>query len=185
MNLAQLDRLLTEVAKKHHVETFVVIGSLSVLGLVEEDRVPATMIVSTEVDAYPEADPPKAFEIADDFGLGSKFEQTHGYYFDAVSPQLPTLPRGWEQRLIARRLPGGALVKFLEPHDAAIAKLARGEQKDLRWIRAGIDASILAVAVLQYRFGETVFEDDERERARAALARESRRARPASAKRAR
>lgn len=173
MNLAQLDRLLTEVSRKHGVDAFVVIGSLSVLGLVDERRIPEAMTVSTEVDAWPEADPPRAFEIADDFGLGSRFEQEHGYYFDAVSPQLPTLPGGWEQRLIPRRLPGGALVKFLEPHDAAIAKLARGEPKDRRWIRAGIDASILSVATLEYRFRETVFEDDERERARSLLEREA------------
>jgi hypothetical protein len=169
MNLAQLDRLLTAVAKKHRVDTFVVIGSLSVLGLLDERGIPDAMTVSTEVDAYPESDPDRAFEIADDFGLGSAFEQEHGYYFDAVSPQLPTLPRGWEQRLIARRLPGGTLARFLEPHDAAIAKLARAEPKDLRWIRAGIKASILSIATLDYRFRETVFEDDERERARGIL----------------
>ena len=173
MNLGQLDRLLTEVAARYRVNSFVVIGSLSVLGLLDERRIPDAMTVSAEVDAYPESDPARAFEIADGFGLGSAFEQEHGYYFDAVSPQLPTLPRGWEQRLIARRLPGGTLVKFLEPHDAAIAKLARGEPKDLRWIRAGIDASILSAATLEYRFRETVFEDDERDRARRLLEQEA------------
>jgi hypothetical protein len=177
LNLAQLDRLLSAVAKKHRVHTFVVIGSLSVLGLLDERAIPDAMTVSTEVDAYPESDPERAFEIADDFGLGSAFEQKHGYYFDAVSPHLPTLPLGWEQRLIERRLPGGAIARFLEPHDAAIAKLARSEPKDLRWIRAGIDASILSVATLEYRFRETVFEDDEREQARAMLAKESARIR--------
>lgn len=173
MNLQQLDRLLTEVSRKHHVDCFVVIGSLSVLGLMNERPIPESMTVSAEVDAYPETDPGRAFEIADDFGLGSDFEQEHGYYFDAVSPQLPTLPRGWEQRLIPRRLPGGALVKFLDPHDAAIAKLARADPKDLQWVRAGIDASILSVATLEYRFRETVFEDDERERARRILEQEA------------
>ena len=169
MNLQQLDRLLAAVAKKHRVKSFVVIGSLSVLGLVGERRIPDAMTVSTEVDAWPETDPERAFEIADDFGLGSAFEQEHGYYFDAVSPKLPTLPRAWQDRLIARELPGGTRVKFLEPHDAAIAKLARGDPKDLRWIRAGIDASILSAATLEYRFRETVFEDDEREGARRVL----------------
>ena len=185
MNLGQLVRLLSAVAKKHRVDSFVVIGSLSVLGLVDERRIPDAMTVSTEVDAYPESDPARAFEIADDFGLGSAFEQEHGYYFDAVSPRLPTLPRGWAERLIPRRLPGGVLVRFLEPHDAAIAKLARGEPKDLRWIRAGIGASILSVATMEYRFRETVFEDDERERARAMLAREAAQVRRVRSKRKR
>jgi hypothetical protein len=176
MTLEQLDRLLTEVARKHRVDSFVVIGSLAVLGLLDERRIPRAMTLSAEVDAFPESDPPRAFEIADDFGLGSAFEQEHGYYFDAVSPQLPTLPAGWEQRLIPRVLPGGTRVKFLEPHDAAIAKLARGDPKDLRWIRAGIRASILSLPTVEYRFKHTVFHDDERARARKNLEDEIRRA---------
>lgn len=170
MNIEQLDRLFTAIAKKYRADSFVVIGSLSVLGLINDRQIPDAMTVSAEVDAYPEADPGRAFEIAGDFGLGSSFEQQHGYYFDAVSPFLPTLPREWERRLIPYKLPGGTLLKFLEPHDAAIAKYSRGEAKDLQWIRAGIDSSILSVPTLEYRFRETVFEgDDERERVRKAI----------------
>ena len=177
MNIRQLDRLLTAVSEKHHVKTFVVMGSLTVLGLINERAIPDAMTVSAEVDAYPENDPGRAFEIADDFGLGSEFEQEHGYYFDAVSPTLPTLPSGWEQRLIAVPLPGGTVVKFIEPHDAAIAKYARGAPKDMQWVRAGIGASILSAATLDYRFRQTVFADDpERERVRAAIAKEMNRA---------
>jgi hypothetical protein len=178
VNLRQLDRLFTEVSRKHHVRTFVVMGSLTVLALINERAIPKAMTVSAEVDAYPESDPGRAFEIADDFGLGSDFEQENGYYYDAVSPSLPTLPRGWEQRLIPIALPGGTLAKFIEPHDAAIAKYSRGAPKDMQWIRAGIDASILSVATLEYRFRETVFADDpERERVREAIAKETARAR--------
>jgi hypothetical protein len=177
MNLEQLDRLFTEVSRKHHVKTFVVMGSLTVLGLIDKHAIPDAMTVSAEVDAYPESDPGRAFEIADDFGLGSEFEQENGYYFDAVSPALPTLPRGWQQRLIPIALPGGTLVKFIEPHDAAIAKYSRGAPKDMQWVRAGIEASILSVATLEYRFRETVFADDpERERVRAEIEKEMERA---------
>jgi hypothetical protein len=184
MNIAQLDRLFTEVSRKHHVKTFVVMGSLTVLGLIGERAIPDEMTVSAEVDAYPENDPGRAFEIADDFGLGSEFEQANGYYFDAVSPNLPTLPDEWEQRLIPLALPGGTLARFIEPHDAAIAKLARGAAKDMQWIRAGIDASILSVATLEYRFRQTVFADDpERERVRTAIDTEVARARRSAAMR--
>ncbi len=177
MNLAQLDRLFTEVSRKHRVRTFVVMGSLTVLALINERKIPDAMTVSAEVDAYPENDPGRAFEIADDFGLGSEFEQENGYYFDAVSPALPTLPDDWEQRLIPVPLPGGTLVKFIEPHDAALAKYSRGAPKDMQWIRAGIDASVLSVATLEYRFRQTVFADDaERERVREAIAGEVARA---------
>lgn len=177
MNIAQLDRLFTQVAKKHRVNTFVVMGSLTVLALIHERKIPDAMTVSAEVDAYPESDPGRAFEIADDFGLGSEFEQENGYYFDAVSPALPTLPDDWEERLIPLALPGGTLVKFIEPHDAAIAKYSRGAPKDMQWIRAGIGASILSVATLEYRFRHTVFANDpERERVREAIAKEIARA---------
>ena len=176
MNLPQLERLLREVRRKHHVDAFVVIGSLSVLGLVRERAIPEAMIVSNEVDAWPEDDPVRAFEIADDFGLGSPVEQANGYYFDAVSPDLPTLPDGWQARTIPMALKGGTRVKFLDPNDAAIAKLARGEPKDVEWVRAGVEASILSVATLLYRFRETVFADDaERERVRGVLLAEARR----------
>jgi hypothetical protein len=173
VNVEQLDRLFSAVSRKHPVKTFVVMGSLAVLGLVNQRKIPDAMIVSVEVDAYPESDPDRAFEIADDFGLGSDFEQEYGYYFDAVSPALPTFPDGWEQRLIPYMLSCGTCLKFVEPHDAAIAKYARGAPKDLQWIRAGIDAGILSVATLEYRFRETVFADDpERERVREAIDRE-------------
>ena len=142
MNIAQRDRLFTAVSKKHHAKSFVVIGSLSVLGLVNERPIPESMTVSAEVDAYPESDPDLAFEIADGFGLGSDFEQEHGYYFDAVSPRLPTLPRGWEQRLIPYQLPGGTLLKFLEPHDAAISPTPRAAGRRPARPAAGIDRPI-------------------------------------------
>ena len=177
MTLNQLDCLLAEVAERHHVNVFVVIGSLSVLARAQDCPIPEAMLVSVEVDAWPENDPPRAFEIAREFGLGSSFEQKHGYYFDAVSPALPTLPDGWRDRLIPRKLPGGALVKFVDPNDAAMAKLARGASKDLQWVRAGLDASLLSIATLVYRFRETVFlDDDERERVRAVLLAEAVRA---------
>jgi len=177
LTLDQLDRLLAAVTARHFVNEFVVIGSLTALARAQERPIPEEMLLSMEVDAWPEADPDRAFEIAKDFGLGSRFEQENGFYFDAVSPALPTLPDGWRERLVPRRLPGGALVKFVDPNDAAMAKLARGAGKDLHWIRAGLDASVLSIATLVYRFRETVFQDDdERERVRAVLRAEAERA---------
>ncbi len=173
MNIEQLDRLFSAVSRKHPVKTYVVMGSLTVLGLVNQRKIPDGMIISAEVDAYSESDPGGAFQIADDFGLGSEFEQEHGYYFNAVSPALPTYPEDWERRLIPYLLPCGICLKFVEPHDAAMSKYARGAPKDLQWIRTGIDAGILSIATLEYRFRETVFADDpERERVREAIGRE-------------
>lgn len=163
----QLVHLVQEIAKTRNLNSLVIVGSLSVLGMVTDGEVPDAMLVSNEVDAYPESDPEAALEIAKTFGQGSAFEQAHGYYFDPISPKLPTLPEGWRDRLIFRRLDNGVTLKFLHPDDAAISKYARGDPKDLAWIETGLRASILSMATIKYRFRETVFLDDfERERVR-------------------
>lgn len=171
MNFEQVDKLLAEIAAAHGVDRFVVMGSLSVLGLVGSHGIPDAMLVSNELDAYPEDDPERRHEIAKQFGQGTEYERRRGYYFDPISPGLPTLPEGWEQRLIEVALPSGVRVKFLEPDDAAVSKYARGDAKDREWIRAGLAASILSAATIEYRFRSTPFLDEaERERAKRALA---------------
>jgi hypothetical protein len=170
MNLEQLDRLLGEIARENNVDGFVVIGSLSVLGLTQ-GRVPSdAMLMSNEVDAYLENDPDRSFDFHQRWGQGSAFEREHGYYFDPVTPQLPTLPDGWMSRMIPVTLPSGVKVKFLEPNDAAVSKYARGDAKDRMWIREGLRQSILSLTTLEYRFRETPFLDrDEHLRAKSAL----------------
>ena len=171
MNLAQLDRLLGAIMRAEGVDSFVVIGSLSVLGLLQDREVPAQMLMSTDVDAWVEPDPPRAFDFNKRWGQGSEFEREHGYYFDPVSPSLPTLPEGWRARMLALTLPSGARVRFLEPNDAAVSKYARCDAKDRAWIREGLRQSILSLATIEYRFRETTFLDSgEQSRAKSALA---------------
>ncbi len=171
MNLAQLDILLGEIAAANPVDCFVVVGSLSVLGLMQGREVPEVMLMANEVDAYVENDPDRGFDFHQRWGQGSAFELEHGYYFDPVSPKLPTLPEGWQTRMIPMKLPAsGVNVKFLDPNDAAVSKYARGEAKDRMWIREGLRQSILSLAALEYRFRETPFLDrDEHARAKSAL----------------
>ena len=64
---------------------------------------------------HPYNDPDRASEIATSLGLGSEFERDFGYYADAVSPMLPTLPEGWEKRLIRVQFDSGVSAWFLEP----------------------------------------------------------------------
>jgi hypothetical protein len=171
MNFDQVDRLLSEIRSVEGIDGFVVMGSLSVLGIVESHAIPEAMLMSNELDGYPEADPERRHRIAERFGQGTAFERKHGYYFDPISPGLPTLPEGWRERLIEARLPSGVRAKFLEPNDAAVSKYARGAPKDREWLRAGLRASILSGATISYRFRATPFLDqEEHERAKAALA---------------
>ena len=159
MNISDIDRVLSAIRDTSGLDEFVVVGSLSALGITS-GNLPARMTWSMEVDAYPERDPYRAPEFSAQFGEDSVFHQTYGYYFDAVSPDLPTLPDGWEQRMIKQILPSGVKVKYLDPNDCAVSKYARSEPKDREWIRAGIEAGILSLPTIEYRMRETLFIDE-------------------------
>jgi hypothetical protein len=147
---------------------YVVLGSLAVLGHAGE--VPPRMAASIDVDAYTKNDPARVFELAPALGQGSPFELEHGYYLDPISPRVATLPAGWEGRLTRIQLDPRLAAWFLEPHDAAVSKYARMEPRDREWIRPGLQAGVLSLAILDARFAETSFLDaDESARARTAL----------------
>ena len=147
---------------------YVVLGSLAVLGYAGE--VPPRMAASIDVDAYSKSDPARIFELASSLGQGSPFELEHGYYLDPISPRLATLPAGWEDRLTRIQLGPALAAWFLEPHDAAVSKYARMEPRDREWIRPGLRAGVLSLAILDVRFAETSFLDaGESTRARGAL----------------
>ena len=171
MDLSNLERLFGEAKKLSGDDEFVVIGSLSALGVLPSGRVPARMLMSIDVDCYTRRDPGRVFELKHALGEGSAFEAAHGYFLDPVSPHLPTLPAQWEFRLIKVPLKNGVTVYFLDPNDAAISKYARGEPRDREWIQAGLAAGLLSAPVIESRLRDTVFLDDqERARARSAFA---------------
>ena len=183
MKIEDIDHILSAIRSNSGLDEFVVIGSLSALGI-SGDKLPPRMTQSMEVDAYPERDPNRAQEFAPKFGEDSAFHQEHGYYFDAVSPDLPTLPEGWQTRMVRQVLASGVKVKYLDSNDCAVSKYARSEPKDREWIRAGIEAGILSLPTIEYRMRETLFLDDvEQQKARTSLVEdklwfESLRARP-------
>jgi len=168
MNRGDIDRLLVEARRVINHSDYVIIGSLSVLGVVAQP--PESMTQSIDVDLYPKNDPDRASEIADALGEGSEFEETFEYYADAVSPKLPTLPEGWDDRLIKVDFDSGVTAWFLDPNDAAISKYARSGSRDREWIRAGLQAKILSLPTIEYRLQETVMETDERQRVKEAIA---------------
>src|SRR5438309_1487575 len=103
-------------------------------------------------------------------GNASVFEVKHGYYLDPVSPHIATLPADWESRLVRIELEPSLAAWFLEPHDAAVSKYARLEPRDREWIRAGLSAKLLSLAILEARMAATAFLDrEEPARAREAL----------------
>jgi hypothetical protein len=172
MDLSHLQALFAEARRLSKHREFVIVGSLSILGVVQRSaEIPARMLVSIDVDCYTKADPARIFELEDALGQGSKFEEVSGYYLDPVSPALPTLPEQWEYRLIPVELEDRIVVHFLDPNDAAVSKYARCDLRDREWIRAGLEAGLLSAPIIESRFRQTPFLDDaERARAQKALA---------------
>lgn len=158
MNAGALFDLLTAAKAECGHSDYVVVGSVSVLGMSEVCAIPAGMTVSIDADCYTLADPPRVFDLQANLGEGSAYHRLHGIYLDPVSPKLPTLPDGWQQRLI-RIARVGVTAHFLEPNDAAVSKLARAEPRDLRWVRAGIEAGLVSVPMLTLRMRTTDFLD--------------------------
>lgn len=171
MNIdALFDLLLAARRLCGHAE-YVVIGSLSVLGVSQVTAIPNDMTLSIDADCYTRADPGRAMDLQQALGEGSAYHREHGIYLDPVNPRLPTLPADWEQRLV-RLDRGGVTAWFLEPHDAAVSKLARGEERDLRWVRAGVRAGMLSRTTIALRMQRTTFLDaQEQAQAQATLGR--------------
>lgn len=168
MRREDLRRLFARARELCGETDYVVMGSLAVLGHAGE--VPARMAASLDVDAYTRRDPARVLDLGTALGQGSPFEAEHGYYLDPISPSLPTLPGGWEARLVRIQLGPDVAGWFLDPNDAAVSKYARMEPRDREWIRPGLRAGILGLAVLDARFAATGFVDaGEAGRARAAL----------------
>jgi hypothetical protein len=50
---------------------------------------------------------------------------------------------------------------FVEPNDVAVSKYVRGDERDLRWLRAGLKSKLLDVAVIERRIGSAPTLDGE------------------------
>jgi hypothetical protein len=144
----------------HH--DYVVIGSLSILGIGDEDELPVEMSMSTDVDCWTKADPGRIGDLKTALGEGSAFHRGNGYYLDPVSPSLPSLPDGWEVRMHSLER-DGVRIWFLDPDDAAVSKYARSAPNDLRWIRAGIVSGYVSLPKVNARMASTTFIDAEEE----------------------
>jgi hypothetical protein len=98
-------------------------------------RPPAEVTLSQECDLYPKHHPETASLLDAELGRGSRFARRHGFYVDVVTPELASLPAGWERRL--RPLRAGVVTALcLEVHDLIVSKLAAGRLKDLEFVGA-------------------------------------------------
>lgn len=156
MTLDQAFAILSRVQQKTGHRDLVVIGSNASLAFAATSGVRDDMTMSVDLDCYTKSDPDRIFDVVEELGEGSPFHREHGVFLDAVSPHLPTLPEGWEMRLIQERR-GDISLWFLDPNDVAISKYARGEPRDRRWIRAGLRAGIVSLPRLRLLMRRTSF----------------------------
>ena len=167
MNREQLHALLVQArARVQHTE-FVIVGSLAILGTV--GKPPSTMVMSIDVDTYLKNDPQRTGELVEALGQGSAFEDEFGYYLDPVSPNLPSFPEGWQDRLILVDF-GDIQAFFVDPNDVAVSKYMRGEDRDLRWLRAGLKDKLLNMDIIERRIASAPALEGELQAARKRMA---------------
>lgn len=154
-----------------HTE-FVIVGSLAILGAVSKP--PSTM--SIDVDTYLKNDPQRTGELVEALGQGSGFEDEFGYYLDPVSPNLPSFPEGWQDRLILLDF-GDVKAFFVDPNDVAVSKYMRGEDRDLRWLRAGLKEKLLSMDIIERRIASAPALEGELQAARKRMAQHRKRLR--------
>lgn len=151
MTKRQLERALRLAAKVARDDEFFLIGSQAVYGYC--DRPPAEVRLSRECDLYPKNRPEAANLMAAELGRRSRSARRRGFYVDAVTPELATLPIGWERRLKPLRV--GKVTAFcLELHDLIVSKLAAGRLKDMEFVGAFLRLKLADAKTVRHRIAQ-------------------------------
>jgi hypothetical protein len=150
MRKRQVERLLREAGKVGRESEFFIIGSQAVHAFVS--RPPAEVLLSRECDLYPKNRPQIANVLHQKLGPASHFAREQGYFADVVTPELATLPAGWELRVKPLKF-GSVTAWCLEIHDLVVSKLAAGRLKDLEFAAAMLELGFAKRPVLFRRIG--------------------------------
>ena len=150
MKKREFEKTLREAGRVAGEVEFFVIGSQAVHAYCR--RPPTEVLLSQECDIYPKNRPEMSNLIDSKLGRGSKFARDHGFYADVVTPEIASLPNGWERRL--KRLQVGRVRAFcLEAHDLVVSKLAAGRLKDLEFIGALVRLKLAKPSAVRRRIG--------------------------------
>ena len=136
MQRSQLEHLIRAAAEITNQYEFVVIGSQSIVGAI--DQPPAECMLSMEADIYPLRAPELAELIDGSIGELSLFHDHFGYYAQGVGPETAHLPVGWKDRLIRLQTPATneRIAYCLDPVDLFVSKACAAREKDLAFNRA-------------------------------------------------
>jgi hypothetical protein len=148
MRKRELEKTLRAAARIAREEEFFLIGSQAVHAYCL--RPPAEVLLSQECDLYPKNRPETANLLHAQLGRGSRFARSHGFYADVVTPEIASLPFGWQSRL--KPLHVGRITAFcLDIHDLVVSKLAAGRLKDMEFIGALSQRKLIKTTLVRRR----------------------------------
>lgn len=156
MTIEQFEHILRACQGNTDETSFYIVGTASLLAqhpeLAEGE---GGVVTSQEVDAWPTSGNPKTADLLEAIGEMSPFHEQFGIYVDPYSPSNAILPKGWETRTIPFRSEQtkGATGYCLEKHDLTVAKMARGEPKDLKFIGELVKRNLLDKSEVETRIG--------------------------------
>jgi hypothetical protein len=145
VNKEQLFDLTERVKLVAGVELPVIVGSQSLYAVTSQ--VPDIVKRSVECDFLLLAVGPPAFRaVIEQIGFASSFQETHGYYADAVGLATVVLPTGWQERLVPLADESGKLHAYcLEVHDTCVSKLMAGREKDFAFIKELMERGLMDI----------------------------------------
>lgn len=148
MKRAEAEHVLRAAAAIAQEQSFVVVGSQSILFMLTE--VPDALLVSRELDLYPSMHPEKADLIDGAIGALSSFDETFGYHADGVGPGTAVMPADWMSRASLHYV-GDVTVICPDIHDLALSKAVAGRDKDANFVRELFRANLADPSILQQR----------------------------------
>jgi hypothetical protein len=148
VNKEQLLELTERVKQVAGVDIPIIVGSQSLYAITSQ--VPESVKRSVECDFLLLAMGPPAFRaVIEQIGFASSFQETHGYYADAVGLATVVLPTGWQERLVPLSDEAGKLQAYcLEAHDTCVSKLMAGREKDFAFIKELLDRGLVDMETL-------------------------------------
>jgi hypothetical protein len=174
MNRAQLELVVSEVARRFDLDYFYVVGSAAVLAWIP-DATAGILTATRDVDVIPQpVEPERLPRVMDqiDFVLGeaSDFDIQHGVYAQAVDDStVAYAPVGWKNRAIPLRV-GRKTAMCMDLHDLMLSKYGAGREKDLLFNRALAGTGIVSGKTLVEHLQDVRCDDRLRELIHARIA---------------
>ena len=109
-----IDHILRAAAAVTNQSSFVLIGTGAVIATAR--HVPASMMMTPEIDLYVEGDDNETFSHLIDatIGQGSMFHRTFRYYGGGVGPRTAIMPGDWRSRAIVYTTADKAFRPFVQ-----------------------------------------------------------------------